>query len=212
MNECTWWLTLSFECFFQIFVELFKFFCIIALNTALACSLYRSINSADVELGGANSSKAVATVGRGSRARVYVKSNVILFADTLLYVTTNWPNTVDIILKYANRYYGYEYSASTQAFMGPFVVTASNFNNAMNFYLYFAVSRRFREGFRVMCRNWCGRRQSQSQQKTIQIQNPTVLGSVKWDYNSSTAREKEPTLIEWQRIDENRFWQYHFVV
>ena len=101
----------------------------------------------------------MAAVGRGSRAHIFVKSNVILFADTLLYVTTNWPNTVDIILKYANRYYGYEYSASTQAFMGPLVVTASNFNNAMNFYLYFAASKRFREGFRVMRRKGCGRRQ-----------------------------------------------------
>ena len=133
-----------------MFVMVFKYIALATLNTALACSLYRSFRA-----DGPKFPNTLNTNGHGRR--IYQKSNVILLASTLLYITTQLPMLAFNIVDYRKKYLGVTYDDSIDQFVFPLVSTLFYTNYAVNFYLYFGVSKRFRDELRKFSGKWSRR-------------------------------------------------------
>ena len=134
-----------------------KFAFIVVINGALAVSLHRAFRSDREQFPGVTAATDV------SRQQNHLKSNMILFASTLLYIVTQTPLLASyVLIDLAHRLLAYHLSERTTQLLGPLVQTSVLVHYLFNFYLYFAVSRRFRDEFRAirseLCAKWDGKR------------------------------------------------------
>ncbi|OQV16727.1 hypothetical protein BV898_09085 [Hypsibius exemplaris] len=148
--------------------SVFKYVLIAAINSAISCNLYHNWNAQESLF-----RDRLRSLKGGGYA--YMKSNIILCASTLLYLTTQLPATVFKALIYAKTYNAYPLPDSVAKPAAPFITQLQLLNYSLNFYLYFAVSQRFREELLLIWQEVTHTKPVSAASKTSYVEPPIPL-------------------------------------